>query len=49
MNKLVRRLIDTAAIVAFILLLTYLYREPLSGTFVGDMWEGILQRFSQRG
>lgn len=47
MNKLIRRLIDIVGIVGFVLLLTYLYRDYLAGTFIGDMWEGIIQRFSQ--
>ena len=41
MKSLFRRLLDALGIFGFVYLLGFLYREQISGTIIGDVWESI--------
>ena len=43
MPSLIRRLLDALGIFGFVYILGFLYREQISGTFIGDAWESIHQ------
>ena len=41
MKSIIRRLLDALGIFGFIFVLGYLYRQQISGTFLGDIWESV--------
>ena len=41
MTSLIRRLLDALGIFGFVYLLGFLYREQISGTIIGDVWESV--------
>ena len=41
MKSLIRRLLDALGIFGFVFFVGFLYREQISGTIIGDVWESI--------
>ena len=43
MKSIIKRLLDALGIFSFIFVLGYIYRQQISGTFLGDIWESVNQ------